>query len=105
MGHVRGVRARYHGSVDDLKRAVEFMRSKYEIGMRVAMGMSDEETRMKALTDFAKTIGVSDAKVAAIREQLGNACTIDQLRQALSKELEHLTYHATDGVAGTTSAR
>jgi integrase len=97
MGHVRGVRARYYGTVDDLVRAVEFMRQKYELGMRVVMGMSDEEVRMKALLDFAKTLGVSDEKIVAIREQLGHACTIDDLRQALSKELDHLVYHATDG--------
>jgi hypothetical protein len=94
MGHVKGVRARYHGTVDDLVRAVEFMRPKYETGMRTISGLSDEEIRKKSLLDFAKTLRISDEKIAAIASQF---TTLDDLRQALSKELEHLAYHATDG--------
>jgi hypothetical protein len=93
MGHVRGVRARYHGTVDDLMRAVEFMRSKYETSMQIVMGLSDEEIRKKALIDFARTLKISEEKIAVLQ----NFSTIDDMRQALSKELEHLQYHATDG--------
>jgi hypothetical protein len=87
MGHVKGVRARYHGTVDDLKRAVEFMRQKYEIGMRAVMGMTDEENRMRSLVDFARTLGVSEERITKIQTALGHTATLDQLREALGEEL------------------
>jgi hypothetical protein len=102
MGHVKGVRARYYGTVDDLKRAVEFMRQKYEHGMRVVTGMTDEEIRIKALCDFADTMGLPKERITKIRiAALGHAVTIDQVKQALGEELGHMRT-ATNG--GTPSA-
>jgi hypothetical protein len=96
MGHVKGVRARYHGSVDDLKRAGEFMREKYEHGMRAVSGMTEEEIRMKSLYDFARTMGFSEERVTKIKNALGHAVTIEQVREALGEELEHM-HTATNG--------
>jgi integrase len=90
MGHVKGVRARYYGSVDELKKAVEFMRQKYELGMRRVMGLTDEETRVNALYDFAKTMGISDEKIEKIKRSISMAANTDQLnmlRRTLYTEL------------------
>lgn len=97
MGHVKGIRASYHGTVDDLARVVEFMRPKYEKGMSVLMGMTDEQIRMKALLDMAHTLGIPDDKIVKIQETLGHAATIEDLKKVLSKEFDHLAFHATDG--------
>jgi hypothetical protein len=36
--------------VDELKKTTEFMRQKYELGVRASMGMTDEEILMKLCT-------------------------------------------------------
>jgi hypothetical protein len=89
MGHVKGVRARYHGTVDELRKAVEFMRQKYEFGMRhLISGGTPEEQRKQMLLDYARMQGLSDEKITKIQEALGSACTVEQLRDAIQSEID-----------------
>jgi len=93
QGHIRGVRARYHGTVDEIKRAIEFMRQKYEFGMRGHIGTaSAEEQRKRALLDFARLQGMSDEEINNIQNTLektrGFMPTVDDLRDALRKQIE-----------------
>jgi hypothetical protein len=46
-GHIKGVRARYHGSVDEMKKVVELMRERYEQAMRDLLPATSEESAMK----------------------------------------------------------
>jgi hypothetical protein len=63
-GHVKGVRARYHGSVDELPKVVEFMRQKYEYGMRHLVTVtSAEDQRKRAVIDYARMQGLSDEQI------------------------------------------
>lgn len=91
-GHVKGVRARYHGSVDETDRAVEFMRQKYELGMRTYITTgSAEEQRKKALLDFARMQGMQEEDINTIQNALhkkfGHMVTIDNLREALQEHI------------------
>jgi hypothetical protein len=97
MGHVKGVRARYHGTVDELPRAVEFMREKYEKGMRTESGSSDEEIRAKAILDMARTMGVPQNKVDEIERTLGRPLTIEAVRKRVQREFDNLLPHHTNG--------
>ena len=103
MGHIKGIQARYHGTIDDLMQAKEFMRAKYEHGMRTVAGVSDEQTRMNMLLDFVRTMGLPEQKIEAIKREIGRPMRLDALRSRLRKEFEHLTPHATDGGSRFTS--
>jgi len=46
-GHIKGVRARYHGSVDEMPKVIELMRERYEYGMRDLLPATSEEAAMK----------------------------------------------------------
>lgn len=97
MGHVKGVRARYHGTVDELLRAVEFMRPKYEQGMKVAAGMTKEEMAMENLVNTVKSMGITDERIEQIKRIVGRPMTLDALTRELRKDFERLAPHATDG--------
>jgi hypothetical protein len=84
QGHIKGVRARYHGTVDEFKKAVEFMRPRYEMGMRAYIGGTAEEIRKQIVIETARQQGVPEEKIAEIKRTLGLAATVDQLREALS---------------------
>jgi hypothetical protein len=96
-GHVKGVRARYHGTVDELLRAVEFMRPKYEQGMHVATGMTKEEMAMENLVNTVKSMGVTSERIEEIKRIVGRPMTLDALTRELRKDFERLAPHATDG--------
>jgi integrase len=46
-GHIKGVRARYHGSVDEMKKVIELMRERYEQAIRDLLPATSEESAMK----------------------------------------------------------
>lgn len=62
-GHIKGVRARYHGTVDEMRKAVEFMRGKYEFGMRTYITAKSQEQRKQTILDFARLQGVPEEKI------------------------------------------
>ncbi|MGA2460463.1 MAG: hypothetical protein ABSF82_03475 [Candidatus Bathyarchaeia archaeon] len=82
-GHVKGVKARYHGSVDDLVKVIEFMRGKYEFGMRHHLGTEGADLRKQMILDFARTQGLKDDEIATIQKGLGMAADVEALREAI----------------------
>lgn len=82
-GHVKGVKARYHGSVDDLVKATEFMRGKYEYGMRQYLSNEGANLRKQIILDFARTQGLKDDEIAKIQAGLGMAADVETLRAAI----------------------
>jgi integrase len=62
-GHIKGVRARYHGTVDEMRKAVEFMRGKYELGMRTYTTARSQEQRKQTIIDFARLQGVPEEQI------------------------------------------
>lgn len=83
QGHIRGVKARYHGTVDEFTKAVEFMRPKYETGMRAYIGGTTEEIRKQVVIETARQQGVPEEKIEQIKRTLGLTVTAEQLREAL----------------------
>ena len=81
MWHIKGVRARYHGSVDELKKATEMMRQKYVVGMRHYTG-NTEEIKNLIVIETARQQGISEEKIAEVKRTLGLAVTAAQLREA-----------------------
>jgi hypothetical protein len=89
QGHISGIRARYHGSVDELPRVVEFMREKYEYGMRALVtSATAEDQRKKSVIDYARMQGLKEDEIRKIQEAIGFGCTVDELREALARVLE-----------------
>jgi len=87
-GHIKGIRAHYHGSVDEIKRAIEFMRGKYEFGMRALVSVtSPEDQRKRAVIDYARMQGLSDEQIKGIQETIGLQASADDLRNALAQVL------------------
>ncbi len=87
-GHIKGVKAHYHGSVDEIRKATELMRGKYEFGMRAFLtGNSAEDLRKQVLLDFAKTQGLPEEQIVGIQKAIGMGCTIEQLSEAIQKSL------------------
>jgi hypothetical protein len=87
-GHIKGVKARYHGSVDEIRKAVEFMRGKYEFGMRSFISAnSPQDLRKQIIIETARAQNMPEAEIAGIQKALGMNCTIDQLREAIQKGL------------------
>ena len=89
---MKGVRARYHGSVDEIRRAIEFIRQKYEFGMRAYITTgSAEEQRRKPLLDYASMQGMPEEEINGIQKvlqnKLGRMVTIDNLRDALREHI------------------
>jgi len=88
-GHVRGVRARYHGSVDEMSKVVEFMRQRYEFGMRALISTATaEEQRKKSVIDYARMQGLKEEEIRKVQEAIGFGCTVEELREALAQVLE-----------------
>jgi hypothetical protein len=48
--------------------------------MRRVMDLTDEETRVNAPYDFAKTMGISDEKIEKIKKSASMAANTDQLK-------------------------
>jgi hypothetical protein len=89
QGHIQGIKAFYHGSVDDLPRVVEFMRSKYELAMRAYIGGIKEEVAKQVILETARQQGVSEEKLAKMRQILLEV-TVDQLREMADREIDHV---------------
>jgi hypothetical protein len=85
-GHIKSVKARYHGSVDEMTKAIELMRGKYEFGMRayIAAG-NDVEQRKRNICDYARMQGLSEEQLSGIQKTLGMAATAEQLRDAIGQ--------------------
>jgi integrase len=69
-GHIKGVRARYHGSVDEIKKAVEFMRERYETAMRDLLPQAAEDERIKNDTiRNLRIMGIPEEKINELLDQ------------------------------------
>jgi hypothetical protein len=88
-GRISGIRARYHGSVDELPKVVEFMRERYEFGMRALISTATaEEQRKKSVIDYARMQGLKEEEIRRVQEAIGFGCTAEELREALTQVLE-----------------
>jgi hypothetical protein len=103
-GHIKGVRARYHGSVDEIKKVVEFMRERYEFAMRDLLpAAAAEDQRKKALYDSARLAGLGEADINMIQNmvakrerELGHMLPIDQLLDVVQNYIDRKKRKETD---------
>jgi hypothetical protein len=88
-GRISGIRARYHGSVDELPKVVEFMRQRYEFAMRALISTATaEEQRKKSVIDYARMQGLKEEEIRKVQEAIGFSCSAEELREALAQVLE-----------------
>lgn len=87
-GHIKGVKARYHGSVDEIRKVVELMRGKYEFGMRGYLSdKSPEDVRKLIVIESARQQGLPEEQITAIQRAVGMSCTVEELRRMIGKKL------------------
>ncbi len=104
-GHIKGVRARYHGSVDEMKKVIELMRERYEYAMRDLLPATSEDQRKKAIIDFMRMQGWPEEKINKARGELEKAlqrvASADELRDRYRElmEAERQKQGATEGEA------
>jgi integrase len=88
-GHIKGVRARYHGTVDEMRKAVEFMRGKYELGMRTYTTARSQEQRKQSILDYARLQGVPEEKIRELEKIDLRTTSLDhvmELARAMAEE-------------------
>jgi len=102
-GHIKGVRARYHGSVDEMKKVIELMRERYEYAMRDLLPATSEDQRKRAIIDFMRMQGWPEEKINKARSELEKAlqrvASADELRDKYREliEAERRREGATEG--------
>ena len=88
QGHIRGIRARYHASVDEMSKVIEYLRGRYEFGMRALVSVtSPEEQRKRSVIDYARMQGLAEDEINKVQKDLGLSATVEELRNALTQVL------------------
>jgi hypothetical protein len=91
-GHIKGVRARYHGSVDEMKKVIELMRERYEYAMRDLLPATSEDQRKRAIIDFMRMQGWPEEKInkaqSELEKVLQRVASADELRDRYRELME-----------------